>query len=208
MASGENLRVEKAVLGFINTANQTVVNQLKKKSAAEFTEDAAAALQGRRTTGTMGQNMKSGLGGQFRLLQVQYNPATLRLSVGGQDTKMENAQAPGSTEVIHQKTQPADATLSMDLMITGETAEIQVNGLLGMLGDELTRRVIFCWGNMAFPGEVTAISASYTMFSPEGKPIMAKVSITINQESQAESTYWTKAFDKLFSNRKNGWKIT
>lgn len=39
--------------------------------------------------------------------------------------------------------------------------------------------VIFSWGNLHFKGHITSFSAEYTMFSMQGKPIRAKVDLTI-----------------------------
>ena len=41
--------------------------------------------------------------------------------------------------------------------------------------------VIFSWGNLHFKGHITSFSAEYTMFSMEGKPIRARVDITITE---------------------------
>ena len=39
--------------------------------------------------------------------------------------------------------------------------------------------VAFCWGNMYYEGFVRSISTEYTMFTKEGKPVRAKMSINI-----------------------------
>jgi len=46
--------------------------------------------------------------------------------------------------------------------------------------------VIFSWGNLNFKGIITSYSCEYTMFSMEGKPIRAKVSLTISETKDPE----------------------
>ena len=46
-------------------------------------------------------------------------------------------------------------------------------------------RVIFSWGNLNFKGIITEFNAEYTMFSMEGKPIRATVSLSISEEKDA-----------------------
>lgn len=197
------MQVEKAVLAVINLTDAKTMNQLQTKSITSFTEEAAKALQENHRGGTLKQNMSKAFDSRFRLLQVQYNPATLQMSVAAENTRIKNFQTAASSERLQQESKPMSATLSMELVVTGEQTRIKVNGLMGMLENDLTSEVIFCWGNMVFPGKVTSVSASYTMFSSTGTPLMGKIALTIEQESQAEAEYWTKAFERLFKNRRD-----
>lgn len=84
------------------------------------------------------------------------------------------------------------------------TVKNEVEGLIGMMCNPVTRRVLFSWGDMAYQGEVTNIEAQYTMFSPDGHPIMATVDMTIqqiadtNDSMKTDEQYWDSAFDRLF----------
>lgn len=84
------------------------------------------------------------------------------------------------------------------------TVKNEVEGLVGMMCNPVTRRVLFSWGDMAYQGEVTNIEAQYTMFSPDGHPIMATVDMTIqqiadtNDSMKVDEQYWDAAFDRLF----------
>ncbi|MPM32725.1 hypothetical protein SDC9_79290 [bioreactor metagenome] len=84
----------------------------------------------------------------------------------------------------------------------GYTVQPQTNGLIGMLMRESTRTVTFRWADMTFTGEVTEVSARYTMFSVSGKPVRSVVSVNITQqvESKSDLKYWDKAFDTAFGN--------
>lgn len=197
------MQIEKAMLAVINLTDAAAMNQLQTKSISNFTEEAAKALRGNRRTGTIRQNMTKVFGSRFRLLEVQYNPATLQMSVTAENARIKNFQTAVSSEALQQENKPMSASLSMDLVVTGEHTRIKVNGLMGMLENDLTSEVIFCWGNMVFPGKVTGVSASYTMFSDAGAPLMGKISLTVEQESQTEAEYWTKAFERLFQNRRD-----
>lgn len=197
------MQVEKAILAVINLTDAAAMNQLQTKSISNFTEEAAKALRGNRSTGTTRQKMTKELDSRFRLLEVQYNPATLQMSVAAENARMKNFQTAASSEALQQESKPMSASLSMDLVVTGEQTRIKVNGLMGMLENDLTSEVIFCWGNIVFPGKVTGVSASYTMFSGAGVPLMGKISLTMEQESQMEAEYWAKALEQLFQNRRD-----
>ncbi len=45
-------------------------------------------------------------------------------------------------------------------------------------------QVTFCWGDMAFTGYVTSMTQNFTMFSMAGKPVRAKVDMTIRKKSE------------------------
>lgn len=89
------------------------------------------------------------------------------------------------------------------------TVKNEVEGLVGMMCNPVTRRVLFSWGDMAYQGEVTSIDANYTMFSPDGHPIMATVDMTIqqiadnNDNIKEDEAYWGHAFDRLFKDGKD-----
>lgn len=44
-------------------------------------------------------------------------------------------------------------------------------------------QVIFSWGNLNFKGVITSLTEEYTMFNKDGKPVRAKVSINIREDS-------------------------
>ncbi len=86
-----------------------------------------------------------------------------------------------------------------NLTKTGYSVQSDVEGLIGLLLNSNTRIVTFAWSDMIFKGELTSVSATYTMFNPIGNPIRAKVSLAIQQnDNKEESKYWDTAFDALF----------
>ncbi len=47
-------------------------------------------------------------------------------------------------------------------------------------------KVQFVWGAMSFTGKVSSISTQYTMFSPSGSPVKAKMNLTIEGEETSK----------------------
>lgn len=56
-------------------------------------------------------------------------------------------------------------------------------------------KVIFSWGNLNFKGFITSLSEEYTMFSMQGKPIRAKVSISIKEDLEESLARKTSPFE-------------
>ncbi len=88
-------------------------------------------------------------------------------------------------------------------VIHGEyTVKPQVEALIGSLLSPNTRKVIFCWSNMIFRGELKSVDANFTMFNKKGNPIRAVVDITIEQDCDSAKDeaggYWDLAFTKAF----------
>ena len=76
----------------------------------------------------------------------------------------------------------------------------QTNALIAAAIRDSTRMVTFKWANMTFTGELTEVSADYTMFSVSGRPVRSNVRLSITQQvnNPATSGYWKSAFDTAF----------
>jgi hypothetical protein len=94
----------------------------------------------------------------------------------------------------------AGAAIAKNIFGDGYTVQPQTNGLIGILLRESTQTVTFRWADMTFTGEVTEVSAKYTMFSVSGKPVRSVVSLSISQQvkNKSDTKYWDKAFDDFF----------
>lgn len=88
--------------------------------------------------------------------------------------------------------------------VTGKTHSVkpQVEGLIGALRNNYTRKIIFTWGKMQYTGNVTHVSAEYTMFSTDGNPIRAVVNLGIQctEENMKDNNMgqWQKSYQEVF----------
>lgn len=84
----------------------------------------------------------------------------------------------------------------------GYSVQAQIDGLMSLLTQDVTRQVIFYWARMCFRGELTSVNSRYTMFNKDGNPIRGVVDLTICQGNEAkyeyDETYWEEAFDHAF----------
>ena len=80
----------------------------------------------------------------------------------------------------------------------------QVEGFIGALRNNYTRKITFYWGNMSYSGVLTSVNAEYTMFSTDGNPIRAHVSLGIlcTDENISDNYMgqWQESFKKVFGN--------
>ncbi|MCL2035968.1 MAG: hypothetical protein FWG83_01095 [Oscillospiraceae bacterium] len=75
----------------------------------------------------------------------------------------------------------------------------QVEAFIAALRNPYTRMVEFTWGEFSFEGNITNLSAEYTMFSIEGHPVRANLRLRlVNEKNDNESDRWIKDFDKAF----------
>jgi len=58
----------------------------------------------------------------------------------------------------------------------------EVEALLSALRNPFTRTISFRWADFVFIGTLETVRASYTMFSPSGRPVRAKVMMRITHE--------------------------
>lgn len=94
------------------------------------------------------------------------------------------------------------------------SVQTTVEGFLGAIRNEYTRRVAFCWGNMLYSGYVNRVNTRYTVFNPSGKPIRATVDLSIicaDESVDGKSLgYWQDKYeeffdaDKSYSGARNG----
>ncbi len=78
----------------------------------------------------------------------------------------------------------------------------QVEGFIGALRNDRTRKVTFYWGKLKYTGILIYVNAQYTMFSTDGSPIRAVVNISIlNTDDSLGDAYmgqWQEGYDKAF----------
>lgn len=115
---------------------------------------------------------------------ISYEPAKVRLmmnvtlifdQVSVKDAFMADKIAMSPTSIL-----TGAGTLAKEL-ITGEEYSVQpiIEGFIGMLRQERTRYVTFCWGSMEYEGIVNSLNTNYTMFSLTGQPIRGEVELSM-----------------------------
>ena len=166
----------------------------------------------------------------------------MKYSGDGGNTQLQQFDAPPSTtlsfELLFDDVNNMDAFMLGDNPVTNFSAsnminavssavkskysvQDQIDGLLALLTIEPARHVIFFWGSMCFRGQVTQVSAAYTMFNKKGYPVRGKVSMQIRQGEDHEALtendklpkynynekYWMDAFEATFKKKSLGEKI-
>lgn len=88
--------------------------------------------------------------------------------------------------------------------VTKEEYSVQpiIEGFIGMLRQESTRFITFCWGAMQYEGIVNSLNTKYTMFSLTGQPIRGEVELSmilVDEEVGPNNMgIWKKHYDEAF----------
>lgn len=194
-----NYSVERKGEG-MDKAVLAVMLQEDKNEAQSILGMAAARLEKGDPKG--GNSLKERIqksDGRLRVFEMQYNPSSLKLHTEMGRIQYENQHVPGQPEPNQQYANAQEMSLSFELSVDGEKTGETINALMAMLSSERNRQVLFAWGSIAFPGEVTQMSPSYTMFSRDGLPIRGQVSMSVRCDStmKGQQQYWERAFEKL-----------
>lgn len=117
-------------------------------------------------------------------------------AVTPQDAFMNSSFEPGVKNAVSMASSAVKKAGNKDY-----TVQPQVDGLISLLTRDETRKIIFLWGKMFFPGELVGVNSKYTMFNKSGRPIRAEVQISIRQSEKKQMNndeYWQQAFTKMF----------
>lgn len=150
--------------------------------------------------------------------QVQYSGGSLGQGGANQITQIvQPVSTTMSFQLVFDDMNPQDAFVLENMaptagnLVSG-TADVarkvrgaysvqaQMDGLMSLLTQPVTRKVIFYWAKMCFQGELVSVSSRYTMFNKDGNPIRGMVDLTIRQgeESGFGVAYWDEAFTRTF----------
>lgn len=150
--------------------------------------------------------------------QVQYSGGSLGQGGANQITQIvQPVSTTMSFQLVFDDMNPQDAFVLENMaptagnLVSG-TADVarkvrgaysvqaQMDGLMSLLTQLVTRKVIFYWAKMCFQGELVSVSSRYTMFNKDGNPIRGMVDLTIRQgeESGFDVAYWDEAFTRTF----------
>lgn len=125
---------------------------------------------------------------------VQYNPKSIQYAASAQDTQANAAAGVGIPKAI---TVGCSTTMSIELLFHSQGPEDdsvrkQMDMLLTLMSQSKDRQVLFAWGTMTIKGAVTSFSFSYDMFNRAGKPISAKVNMSIRSQAGIEDKQYTE----------------
>ena len=132
-------------------------------------------------------------GGAF---EVQYNPKEFKFDKPV-SWKEHDDQGQEST-LEFQKASPASMQVDLVFDTTKDNSDVRtswVNQLLELtnpectpgdgeaaeLGKQRPTRVYYLWGDFYFYGVIESVNVTYVMFSPDGNPIRAKVSVKMKE---------------------------
>ena len=76
----------------------------------------------------------------------------------------------------------------------------QMEGLIAVLRNPLTRQVTFHWSDFEFFGQIKQLMAKYTMFSVTGRPVRGQVTLRISHRanSNADLADWMESYQRAF----------
>ena len=126
-------------------------------------------------------------------LTIQYNPVNFKFD---KPVSWKEAESQGQeSQLEFQKVQPASVSMELIFDTThddNDVRQVWVNKLLAMTnptipaggeqGEKLRPPTVdFEWGTFAFTGVLESVNATYTMFSQQGNPIRAKVSVKMKE---------------------------
>ena len=87
---------------------------------------------------------------------------------------------------------------------TVHSVQGQVEALVAALRNPYTRTISFRWADLVFIGMLNTVRASYTMFSPSGRPVRAEVLLRIQHEMDPPMLHsWYENFEKAFGGETN-----
>lgn len=159
---------------------------------------------------------EKGNGRTADFLEFSFNPSSYSIRSTPTYKEMEGVgQEGGGAVFIHGAVRELTATLFFDSAgertagMSGIQDPVRENTLspvtdktkklaemVRIVGSQHTpAMVIFSWGNLNFKGYITSITEDYTMFTMQGKPIRAKVSLTIRENEEEALLRKTSPFE-------------
>jgi hypothetical protein len=141
-----------------------------------------------------GKKAKTTVGAEEKgAFPVQFNPTSLKV------TQQNNVDAGGVTTMTQRRQNPStqSSTLSFDLEFDtaeeidedGVPVDVRTKTMIVRQFTEPTANkgkdppplLKFIWGTFTFVGIVTSLTEDIDLFSPEGRPIRAKVAVTVKE---------------------------
>jgi hypothetical protein len=180
-----------------------------------------------------------GSGPVDKIFRVQYNPSELEVNASAigkekKDARSDDTASGGLVEVSVAGRLELSATLwfdkmkpstsfmmnkdvslaggvrgAVDLIREEDSVQTEVEGFIAALRNPFTQIITFHWADFSFTGSLFGVSAQYMMFSSSGRPVRAKVSIRVRQESDKRyTTGFFDDFDTAFSGDQSSLVLT
>lgn len=119
-------------------------------------------------------------------LEVQFNPVDIQISVEGKPGRAKTGVDINHNNIDYGRNS-AKISVTIPLLFDGtleeqkgsNVVEQSVNHFLNAVRNPYSRGITFSWGNQLYKGELYSASVEYTMFSKQGVPVRAKVTIKI-----------------------------
>ena len=156
---------------------------------------------------------------------VQYNPEKITVSAGEPFQLAGDKIRKTGTDKNHRRADYSWEEYSIKVTIPlrldksdeyiqgramGETEEkdisvgVDVEGFIAMARNPNTSYFTFSWGSLCYSGKLVSVSGQYTMFTPEGIPIRAEVSLTMKCYDIDKGSQWADIYGASFSRGKVG----
>ena len=190
------------------------------------------------TRSALQRELKADNLGSYYWLEVEFNPSTMRYTAMNGSFQQQQSVTGDIGSHIAQYNIEAQTNMNFEmyvdsaiclsattgLSLSSATAfatnliqgkdfyNIQpvVDGLCALCNDAATQYVIFAWGQIVFYGVLEEVNAEYIMFDVDGKPIRAKVSMSMRQSGtlgkdeqnnavySKSNKYWDEVYKKFF----------
>jgi hypothetical protein len=191
--------------GFITT------NKFAKESGANTLLAKAAGVIGNGVNDllnspTIIDNAKDALGIETRgldqgVIQVQYNPASIKYSGNVPQEKTNNLPVNVNGKKMILTTVSSTSTINMSFSLvfhskytTDPSVKEQMEYIMNMLSQTRLKVVRFSWANMVATGKLVSFSGKYDMFDLTGNPTSGHMDLTIRMETtEAEVRKWLEA---------------
>lgn len=123
-------------------------------------------------------------------VDVQFNPSSLRMQLsnktsGGQQSGAQGRQRAGSGEIqlsfdlVFDTADEGDTDRAVSVLDKTKAVERFVRPRGNRSGQEAPPRVLFAWGDFQVQGTMDSTNIDLDLFSAQGVPLRAKVSVTI-----------------------------
>lgn len=185
-------KLEKASIFFVNEKTGLKTNQIK----VQFNPSEYSIARSNKV------DPKAGAGKEPTLTAVQ--PKALTLATFSVNLYFDTVSDVDDVNLATGYPNPV-ATVSSGIakvqsFLTGPDPASVCDGLMALLKynaeQHAPNMVCFVWGTLKFKGYVSSTSAEYTMFAPDGTPVRAKMSLSIEgEEEDILSTQWANPFE-------------